>query len=359
MKASPKHAIAESDAQVKNGESKVKKGRFSKMKRWQKILIISGICLVALIAIAGISLAIMLNVGKSELLDSGEGDQSYKTVEYQGKTYAYNEAMTSICVIGTDRLYGFVDPESSGSADAIILLAYDTVEGKTSLINVPRNLKVDFTIDVPNVGPQDFHTFMAVAYGLYSKSDAQGSQNLCHAVSRLFNNIPVNNYITLLESAIGPLTEAMGGVTLTAIQDVPWVGVKKGETYTMTGEQALRYVQWRNIHELSSPTDRMMRQRQFANAFVEQTIDAAKKDPAILVEMYNILTNPDYMTTNLDLSEIAYLASVALSEGMNDMMLTSVPYDDVYNTKTGMSDYFVREDELMDLILSIYYEPVE
>ncbi len=360
MKASPKHAVAEPDAQVKNGESKGTKGRFSKMKRWQKILIVIGICVVALIVIAGISLAVVLNVGKSELLDSGEGDQSYKTVEYQGKTYVYNEAMTSICIIGTDKIYGYVDEESSASADAILLLAYDTSSGKATLVNVPRNLKMSYTIDVPNVGPVVFpDNYLSAAYALYADNDAEASQQVCDAVSGLLNNIPINNYCSLLESAIGPLTEAMGGVTLTAIQDVPWVGVEKGETYTMTGEQALRYVQWRNIHVLTSPTDRMMRQRQFAEAFVDQTIETAKKDPTVLVDMYSIMTNPNYITTNIDSSELTYLVSTAMSNGFKELSLAQIPYDDYFNRDTSMSEYYVKGDELKQLLLDIYYKPVE
>lgn len=357
-KKTPKHAAPGTDVSSSNEEGQKK--RFSNWKRWQKVLAIVGVCLAALIVICILTVVIMLNVGKSELLSTPGDDQSYQTIEYEGKTYVYNQDVASICVIGSDRLYGDgAAPDRSGQADAILLLTYDTSSGKAHLVNVPRNLILDFTIDVPNVGPRNYHSYLAVAYGLYAKSDAQGSMQLCEAITGLLGGIPVKNYFMLLESAIAPLTEAMGGVEITAIEDVPWVQVEKGKTYRMQGEQALRYVQWRDIHVLTSPTDRMYRQRQFADAFLKQSVEAIKKDPSVLLDFYSILTDPDYMTTNIDLPELAYLVSVALDHGVDELIFSQIPYDDVYNEDTLMSEYYARQDELTQLILDIYYKPAE
>lgn len=359
MKAAPQHAAPTADVRMEDGRNDKKK-RSSRLKRWQKVLI--GVCggLLALIVIVVLAAVIMINVGRSELLDVTGEDQSYLTIEHEGRTYDYNQDMVSIGVIGSDRLYGYGQSTGAkGQADAIILLAYNTSNAEVHLINVPRNLVLDYTIDVPNAGPTKFNNYIAAAYGLYAENDAGGSQNVCGVLSTLLGGVPVDNYVTLLESAIGPLTEAMGGVELTAIQDVSWVGIKKGETYRLQGEQALRYVQWRNIHKAHSPADRMERQRHFADAFIKQSIEAIKKDPSVLLDFYSIITNPDYMTTNLDLPELAYLVSTVLNNGVGDFDLTQIPYEDTFNEETGMSEYYAKDDELTQLILDIYYNPIE
>lgn len=333
-------------------------GGFSRLKRWQKVLIsvVGGLAVIVLACV--IAWNAILGSGKAQLLDTSDDEQLRSTIEYDGRLYEYNYAMTSICIIGTDRLYGDGPKDTNGEADAVMLFAYDTENGKMSLINVPRNTIVDFTISFDDGSTRDLHTFLTSAYA-FGKDDAGGAAMVCDALVNLTEGIPIKNYCTLLESCIDPLTEAMGGVTLTAIQGVPWVGVKEGETYTMKGEQALRYLQWRDIRVMSSPADRMKRQQQFANAFMEQTITAVKSDPGILLEFYRIVTDPQYITTNLDFSELAYLASVAIENGVDDISLFTIPYEDVYDDGIQVSRYIPKQDELTQLILDIYYNPVE
>lgn len=331
----------------------------ARKRRWLRIvLVVVGIILV-LCLIAAAALGVFVNSGKDELLADNEAGSPRQTISQDGKNYVLNENMISVALIGTDRLYGYViDDESRGHADAIMLVAYDTSTGKVTLINVPRNTITRFRYTNSFGQEASVETFLSAAYA-YGDTDAQSAETVCGAVSDLLDGIPVENYVVLLESCIDPLTEAIGGVTVTAVQDVPWVGVKKGETYTMTGNQALRYVQWRNIHEKTSPTDRMKRQHDFAQAFLHQSVDAIKKDPSIIGKFYDIITDPQYMTTNLHTNEIAYLISAVVTNGVNDLEMVTLPYTPDYEEETGLMAYLPDRKGITDLLLKVYYEPAE
>ena len=57
-----------------------------------------------------------------------------KTVKYNGHTYALNENMVSICVIGFDRTAPAEVGEKAGQADAVLVMALDTETGEAELL---------------------------------------------------------------------------------------------------------------------------------------------------------------------------------------------------------------------------------
>lgn len=327
--------------------------------RWVRIVLIVVGVILALCLIVIAALGAFVNSGKDELLADNDQSSLRKTIAQDGKSYVFNEDMVTVALIGTDRLYGYVlNAEARGHADAIMLMAYNTSTGGITLINVPRNTYTTFDYTTKYGTAATATNFMSATYA-YGETDAESAEVVCGAASQLLGGIPIQNYVVLLESCIGPLTEAMGGVTVTAVDDVPRVGITKGETYTLKGEQALRYVQYRNTGMISSPADRMRRQHDFAQAFLHQTIDAVKKDPAIIGKFYDIITDPDYMTTNLDLNELAYLASAVVMNGAGDLTLVTLPYTEDYDPETTLMGYIPDKAGIMDLVLDVYYEPAE
>lgn len=344
--------------EMKHGEGKHAPTRHARARsrRWLRIvLVVVGVILVLAI-IAAAALGNFVNSGKDELLADNNTSTLRKSMRHDNVNYVFNEDMVTVALIGTDRGTGSAVVDSNGSADAIILVAYNTKTSEIKLINVPRNVITAFDFSYPDGAPGSATTFISAAYA-FGHSDAEGAENVCGALSDLFRGLPVENYVAMLESCIGPLTEAMGGVTLTAIDDVAYMGIYKGETYTLKGEQALRYVQFRDTSKMSSPTDRIERQKDFIKAFLPQTIAAVKKDPSILGKLYDIITDPQYMTTNLHANELAYLASSVILNGVSDLEMVTVECDQDYDA--GLLAYFPKEDELVQLLLDTYYEPVD
>ena len=264
--------------------------------------------------------------------------------------------MVSIVLVGTDKNYGNVIEGTNGQADAVIVMAYDTATGKMTLINVPRNMTFKTTITFSDGEKREQKVMLSTLYGI-GDDDASGAEQVCDGVSTLFGDIPLENYCALSMLCVGPLADAMGGVTVTAVDDVPIVGIKKGETYTLKSWSALRYVQFRDPTIMSSPADRVRRQQDFAKAFVDQTIDVAKKDPMVLKRLYDVITDPQYMTTNLDLPEIAYMAASVVQHGSDDLNLVTVPYTSEYSDVLQSTEYFPDEDGLTQLLIDTYYLP--
>ena len=71
---------------------------------------------------------------------------------------------------------------------------------------------------------------------------------------------------------IADITNLMGGVTLTVPEDYTDIdpAFKAGETIVLAGEQAEKYVRYRDVNVSGSNTQRMERQAQFMEALARQ-----------------------------------------------------------------------------------------
>ena len=61
-------------------------------------------------------------------------------------------------------------------------------------------------------------------------------------VSRLLFNVPIEYYLVLDVNGVGALADAVGGVEVVALQDVPKTDMREGQPYVLKGEQARQYV---------------------------------------------------------------------------------------------------------------------
>ena len=66
-----------------------------------------------------------------------------RTVQYNGHTYALNENMVSVVVMGYDRTATDEVNGQNGQADAVMVMALDTSTGKVTAIGIPRDSMVD------------------------------------------------------------------------------------------------------------------------------------------------------------------------------------------------------------------------
>lgn len=334
------------------------KPRKKRFKLWQKILLIVVAVLVVLVAVAAISAAVITNTGKAELLSANDSTYAFKRIKHDGKVYEYNDNMVSVVLVGTDKDYGNAIQGTNGQADAVIVVAYNTETGKIDVINTPRNLWFECEVTFEDGEKRKQDVMLSAMYALAS-DDVGGALQVCDAVSQLFGRIPMKFYAAMNMQAVGPLADAMGGVTLVSTDDVPVANIVKGETYTLKSWAALRYVQYRNPDIPTSPADRVQRQQDFAKAFVNQTIAAAKEDPMVLKRLYDVITNPEYMVTNLDFDEIAYLAANVVMKGVSDLQMQTVPYEPKYSEILDATEYIPQEDELTQMLIDVYYLPVE
>lgn len=276
------------------------------------------------------------------------------TVEYDGATYRYNENMVSIVVMGYDRREDVSVTGHAGQADAIMVVALDTQTGEMRVIGVPRDTMVDVDENVGDafLGQDKMQIALAFSYGDGYETSAT---NVVRAVSRVLYNMPMSYYFAIDMDGIGPLNDAVGGVTLTPLASIPNTGVVEGRDITLYGSNALRYVQHRDTSQLDSSLQRQARQSQYLQAFFSQAISNAAGNPAVLVSLYQ--TAPSYSTTNLELSEFTYLASVLLQHGMSQLDVVTLGGEPV---KGGQYvEYHLDQQSVYETALDVFYTPVD
>ena len=281
-------------------------------------------------------------------------------IVYNGAKYKYNEDNINILFMGIDRDMQDTGEKvigENGQADVLIWAALDSKTGHLSLINISRDAMVDvnkYNVKDKYLGTDKMQLCLAYSYG---DGKEKSCENTLQSVSRLMYGMPVNAYVAIDYSAIAPLNDAIGGVTVNVLEDLTQSdsALKAGETVTLHGEQAQTYVRSRNTEVLDSNNQRMERQKQYIDAFLQQAISQTKKNPTLPVTLYNDVS--DYMVTNISASEVTHLATLMIQNGVSGGDILTVPGEvtqgDVY------AEFNPDDKELYKLILSVFYKEIK
>ncbi|MGN0384004.1 MAG: LCP family protein [Eubacterium sp.] len=335
-------------------------------RKWLKAILI--IIIVLLTLAAGILAAYFFinNEGRHSLLDNNTGISSPDnldvdttdeglTVTYKGKTYKYNENMTTILFACVDKFgLGTDVVGTAGQADSIALIAFDTKTGKCTLISVSRDSMTD--VDIYNTNGEYVETVneqlcLAFAYG---DGNTSSCENLLTSVSRLFYGLPINSYYVMDFDAISAITAQVGGVTVTVNEDC-FENYENGETVTLAGEDAVAYLRYRDTSTLDSNNARIIRQQQFLNAFMNKTINSLKSNLGNFFSLYNTVN--EYSVTNLGISQVSYLASSYLGTSDTTLDIKTIQGEVIQGEE--YAEFNVDKTALYELILEIYYNEID
>ena len=368
-KANPK------SGQKPDPKARKKSGRKQKAPRKKKgpliaVLVIFGI-LVLLLATAVGAYFYLNKKGEAQLKknqsissitapEEATSEDDGKTIVYNGAKYKYNEDNINILFMGVDRDMQDTGEKvigENGQADVLIWAALDSKTGHLSLINISRDAMVDvnkYNVEDKYLGTDKMQLCLAYSYG---DGKEKSCENTLQSVSRLMYGMPVNAYVAIDYSAIAPLNDAIGGVTVNVLEDLTQSdsALKAGETVTLHGEQAQTYVRSRNTEVLDSNNQRMERQKQYIDAFLQQAISQTRKNLTLPVTLYNDVS--DYMVTNISASEVTHLATLMIQNGVSGGDILTVPGEvtqgDVY------AEFNPDDKELYKLILSVFYKEIK
>lgn len=337
--------------------------RKRKMPLILRIFIVLIAIIFAAVAIIGGTYLYMREKGHNTLVVEPANPKYEETIIYNGHTYVYDKNKVAFAFIGVDQENITPDEDTlignSGQADTDIVGVIDTNTGEISVITIPRDTMVDidlYTVGGEFVRTENMQLCLAYAYG---DGGTSSCENVTTAISRILANVPVEKYFALDLSGIAPLNDAVGGVTVTSLYDFPAEGVYKGDTVTIRGDFAETYVRQRNMDSIDASLNRTERQTQYVKAYVEQLRKAVTSDFSVVSQLYN--TASEYSQTNISLSEVTYLASVVLSNGVSDftqytlegeMRASDTATEDVF------AEYYVDEDSVMDVVVNCFYEQV-
>lgn len=353
-----------------------------KRRIFTKILIITFVTLIALILFGVGGVFILRTVGGRNLkqnvagqtpkLSSGEGkintisengdEWQEDWIEYNGKTYAYNENILTFLVLGVDKDGEAVTSEdfaSGGQSDGIFLVVCDPDKKHISCIAVNRDTMVPIKMSGAGLDGSDIIETAQICtqYG-FGDGGAESCLLVKDAVSALFYGLPISGYASIRMTAIPAINDAVGGVSVTIPEDMTkakssW---KEGSEVTLKGRDAYTFVRWRDRSKYESARMRLLRQKMYLSKVFVQAKDKTKENISFPIDLYNSIS--EYMVTDLSVSEVAYMASEYLGYAFNpdsDMIVLEG------ETKAGekYEEFYPDEDKLKELMIEIFYKEVE
>ena len=321
---------------------------------------------------------------QSKLTGSGEGETSQTngetpsaeqtssrlleetTLSWNGKTYRRNTYTKAILCIGVDRNGPMTETTLSGDggqADGIFLLAHDTARNQLKILLIPRDTMTEITkTDISQtetngteLGKIVDHLSLSYAYG-------DGREKSCEytkkAVSNLLMGLSIDSYMAADLEIIGSLNDAVGGVTVT----IPTLGMEEadpefvfGQTVRLDGEQAERFVRYRDTGKDNSALSRMEQQKLYISGFFQAVKERSKTESSIVEKLFEMTQN--YMVTDMAKEQYLKLAMDALEgEGLTAASFKMAP--GTGTATEAYDEYYVAQEALIPIILELFYREI-
>lgn len=286
-----------------------------------------------------------------------EEDWQAGDVRYEGAHYRYNEDILTFLFLGIDRMgevESVEDGIDGGQSDAIFLLALDPHKKEATVIGIPRDTMAEVEIYTRSgtlMGTDTTQLCLQHGYG-------DGAQLSCErsvkAVSRLFYGLPIHGYCAVNMGAIPLLNDAVGGVTLRALEKMDFKDFRaeEGEELHLEGMDAYYYLHNRDITSFNSAGRRLQRQKQYLTEYAGAALAALKEDITLPVTLYGTLSR--YMVTDITVDEVGYLATQAAGYSLGE--IRSLKGATVMGEKH--EEFYPDEEALYRLVLEVFYEEV-
>ena len=291
-----------------------------------------------------------------KLNQQATASQTKRTVTWEGAEYKYNTNLTNVLFLGVDKDAEVElqdTPGTAGQADCIMLFSMNEETKECQVLQISRDTMTD--VDLYDTSGNLFTSVKAQLATQYAYGN--GEKSSCWAmdktVSELLFDLPIDAYISLSIDSIGKMNDALGGVTLTIPEDYTDIdpAFKKGASVKMTGEQAEKYVRYRDTETTGSNEGRMRRQVDFITALLTTVQNATGREDSYF-ERYSSYLKP-YMVTDMDAREIDAFASY----GFDPESVWYLPGE----MKEGKEhdEFYVDENALQREIMEKFYIPEE
>ena len=287
-----------------------------------------------------------------EIVDEG-------TIRYGGKLYRYNSDITTFLLLGIDSQ----QPENTDGtcnvdafSDVIMLAAVDFRNRQISLLTLSRDTMCEFQRLNPDGSERDWATGQLALTFSYGDGALKSCEITKNAVSQALSDLPIQSCSALYLDGLRRLTDAVGGVTVTVLEDLSYgyASMQPGAEVTLDGAMAERYIRARERTEEGN-LKRMERQKQFFTALMKKVLASVKERPASILDLYGKISSD--VVTDLETGDILYLATEA--SGMRiDTNIRNVP-GTVTSDENGFVQYDLDEAGLLELLLDVYYEAEE
>ncbi len=274
-------------------------------------------------------------------------------VYYNGEAYKYNYNLKNILFMGIDNNaeMGLENtPGTAGQADCIMLLSMDRENRTAYILQISRDSMTD--IDIYDMNGNYYTTIQAQLATQYAYGN--GGTSSCFAmkktVSELLYELPIDGYVAMDIAAVSKINDALGGVTVTIPEDYTAIdpAFVKGETITLNGEQAERYVRYRDITVTGDNHFRMQRQTQYIPALLETFKSEAGDTEEEIKRLYSLVS--PYIVTDLTVDGLMELSKYS----WDAEQVTFVEGE----AKAGeeFEEFYVDDEKLQESIMKMFYK---
>ena len=287
-------------------------------------------------------------------------NQPYDHRTVDGVEYKYRPGIINVLLLGID-LEGELAKSTpntareGGQCDAIYLLTLDKINGTLDILQFDRDTITFINVLGPtgdSLGPKEDHLCLSHAYG---KTEKERCENARDAVSNLLGGIRIDYYASMSIAALTPLVDAVGGVTVTCVTDLSHLDpeLREGATVTLDGPKAELYVRSRMNADDGTNKSRLVRQKSFLNALLDEILKKLRNDFTDATKWYDSIQPYTYLSTSFE--NFLSIFEMSMNFTRSEMITPVGTYD---YSKT-YAEFHIDQDNLTQTVLRLCYKKVK
>ena len=337
--------------------------RQKRMSKGTRVLLTIVIVIVVIALLLGAAVFVLDHFGRTKMTDpeatmavieDAELDNAGR-VRYKGQLYEYKKDITTILLMGVDsRSKEESEGEfgASNQSDMNVLAVLDPETRQITFINISRDAMVEMeAMDALGNSTGTTRAQLALAYS-YGEGGDVSCRLTRDAVSDLFYDLPIHAYASIYLNGVADLVGEIGGITVQSLET--FGDFREGETVELTRSNTESYIRHRD-HTVDGNNQRMERHKQVLMAVAKAMLTRIREKPISILTTYDAVKRN--VTTDLNTGSILYLARTAAGMHMNESVL-KVQGESVLGDGNH-AEFNVDETALFELILSVFYTPVE
>lgn len=285
--------------------------------------------------------------------------QEDKVLEYKGEDYVLKKDVETFLILGLDKMSQDTKGDSYNNnqqADFLVLMVFDNSAKTYSAIHINRDTMAEIEVlglAGNKVGTVNSQIALAHTYG---KGGSISNANTAKAVSKLLKNIKVNHYMSVTLDAVPIMNDLVGGVTVEVLDDFTDAdtGLVKGETVTLTSEQALTYIRERQGTGEKTNVSRMKRQKQYIESMRDEIEKCIENDSEFLSDA--VLKISDYMESDCSATRLQSIGKRLKSYEFVGLKEIEGEAKTVESDDGAHIEFYPDEDKLMQMVVGLFYE---
>lgn len=295
--------------------------------------------------------------GPSSAVEAGASVDGREITYYNGTAYARREDLETVLLLGVDKFEGETPDGyvNNQQTDFLLLLVMDKENETCTPIQLNRDTMTQIQILGVTGEPAGTFTGQLALAHTYGSGEEDSCENTVLAVENLLYGMEIDHYVSLTMDGVALLNDLVGGVTVEVLDDFSGTddSLVQGETVTLKGQQALTYVRSRGGLEDSSNLHRMERQRQYLSALQQQLKAAVQQEDGFTLDA--LLQLNEYMVSDCTVNQLSDLGDSLAAYQVSDILTTP---GDAQEGEEFM-EFTVDEAALQQLVMDVFYEPVE